>query len=89
MVSTIHGQADEILTKMHEQSTAINDISDHASSAADSTASAAAFVTNIKQRVGENHTHSNEMSTASVQLNEKAAQLKSNVDSFLTKVSNV
>ena len=89
MVSTIHGHADDILTKMHEQSTAINDISDHASSAADSTASAATFVTNIKQRVGENHTDSNEMSKASGELNEEAARLKSNVDSFLMKVSNV
>ena len=89
MVSTIHGQADEILTKMHEQSTAINDISDHASNAANSTASAASSVTNIKLRVGENHNDSNEMSTASEELNEKTARLKSNVDSFLTKVASV
>ncbi|MEP3231320.1 MAG: methyl-accepting chemotaxis protein [Hyphomicrobiales bacterium] len=89
MVGTIHGQADEILSKMREQSTAINDISDHASSAADSTSSAATYVTNIKQRVGENHSHSDEMSTASVQLSEKTAGLKSNVESFLKNVVNV
>lgn len=89
MVSTIHGQADEILTKMHEQSNAINDISDHATGAADSTASAATYVTNIKNLISENHDHSNDMSTASEQLNVKTADLKSYVDKFLSKVANV